>query len=72
MKKYCDLYYTIRKQVTGERNNETPIVGYSYHIRNKKGVELESSISNEPGEQYYESSGLAEIQAMEAIQEHYQ
>lgn len=71
MKKYCDLYFTTRRQFIGERNNTTPLFGYSYHIRNASGDELQSSIDNEPGEQYYDSREVAEQQAKEAIQDHY-
>jgi hypothetical protein len=71
MKKYCDLYYTTQKHVKSERNNSMPIYEYSYHIRNEKGEELQSSLGNEEGEQYYESEQVAEQQAKEAIQDYY-
>jgi len=71
MKKYCDLYYTTQKHVKAERNNSAPIYEYSYHIRNEKGEELQSSLGNEPGEQYYDSEQVAEQQAKEAIQDYY-
>lgn len=71
MKKYCDLYYTIKKHVKAERNNKVPVYEYSWHIRNDKGEELESSLGNEPGEQYYDSKQIAEREAKDAIEEHY-
>jgi hypothetical protein len=71
MKKYCDLYYTTQKHVKAERNNSVPVYQYSWHIRNEKGEELESSLGNEPDEQYYDTKEVAEQQAKEAIQDHY-
>lgn len=71
MKKHCELYYTTRRQFIGERNNTAPVYGYSYHIRNVKGDELESSIDNPPGDQYFDTRGDAEQEAKDAIEEHY-
>jgi hypothetical protein len=71
MKKYCDLYYTTQKHVKAERNNQAPLFEYSYHIRNEKGEEPQSSLGNEEGEQYYDSEQVAEQQAKEAIQDYY-
>lgn len=62
MKKYCDLYYTIKK------TNE----GYVWFIRNKDGEALESSITtNEDGDQYYESRQECETDCQDAIEDHY-
>lgn len=71
MKKYCDYYITTKRQLIGERNNTTPLYEYSWHIRSKTGEELQSSLSNEEGEQTYVSREMAEQQAKEAIQDYY-
>lgn len=71
MKKYCDYHFTTKRHLKAERNNNTPIYEWSWHIRNEKGEELQSSIGNEPGEQYYDSQELAENEAKEAIQDYY-
>lgn len=71
MKKYCDLFFTTKKHLKGERNNSTPMYEYSWHIRNEKGEELQSSLGNEPGEQYYDSEQIAEQEAKDAIEDHY-
>jgi len=71
MKKYRDLFFTTKRHVKTERNNSTPVYEYSWHIRNGEGEELESSLANEPDEQYYDTREIAEQQAKEAIQEHY-
>lgn len=71
MIKYCEMFFTTKRHVKAEINNSVPIYEYSWHIRNDKGEELESSLSNEPGEQYYDTREVAEQQAKEAIQDHY-
>lgn len=71
MKKYCDYYITTQRHIKVERNNSTPVYHYSYHIRNKKGEELESSFMNEEAFQYFDTREQAEQEAMEAIQCHY-
>lgn len=71
MKKYCDLYFTIKKHVKGERNNQVPVYEYSWHIRTKYGEELQSSFANEPGEQFYDSEQLAEREVRDAIEDYY-
>jgi uncharacterized protein YegP (UPF0339 family) len=54
--KYCDYYYTTRKNQDGE---------FKYYIRNKEGEILEIS------EGAYSSKGEAEEAAREAISYHY-
>lgn len=71
MKKHCDLYYTTKKHYISERNNTTPLWGYSWCIRNATGDLLQSSIDNEPGEQYYDSREIAENEARDAIEDYY-
>jgi hypothetical protein len=69
MKKYCDYYITTKRHLKAERNNST--YEWSWHIRNAKGEELESSLGNEPEFQYFVSKELAEQEAKEAIQDYY-
>jgi hypothetical protein len=72
MKKYCDLYYTTKKHLKGERNNRVPIYHYSYTLWDGfNKTPMQSSLDNEEGEQYYDSEQEAEQQAKEAIQDHY-
>jgi hypothetical protein len=71
MKKYCDFYYTIKCHKKGEISRKISTYHYSWHIRNKAGEELESSLGNEAGDQYYESKSVAEREAKDAIEEHY-
>jgi hypothetical protein len=71
MKKYCDYYITTQRHLKGERNNNFPLYEYSWHIRNKEGEQLQTSLDNEDGEQTYVSREIAEQQAKEAIQDYY-
>jgi hypothetical protein len=71
MKKYCDYFFTTKRHLKGEISNTTAVYHYSWHIRNEKGEELQSSFANEDGEQYYDSREVAEQQAKEAIQDYY-
>lgn len=71
MKKYCDYYFTTKCHKNKEIAKGIWSYHYSWHIRNEKGDDLESSLSNEEGEQYYESKEVAEQQAKEAIQYYY-
>lgn len=71
MKKYCDYFITTRRHLKGEISNTTPVYEYSWHIRNKKGVQLQSSFQNEDGFQFFDSRGVAEQEAKEAIQDYY-
>lgn len=71
MKKYCDYYFTTQRHLKGEVARNIFTYHYSWHIRNAKGEEIQSSFANEDGEQYYDSREIAEQQAKEAIQDHY-
>lgn len=71
MKKYADYYITTKRHLKSERNNSTPVYEYSWHIRNVKGEQLQSSFENEPGDQFYDSRVVAEQQAKESIQDYY-
>lgn len=71
MKKYCDYFITTKRQLIGERNNSTPNYEYSWHIRNAKGEQLQSSFQNEEGFQTFVSREVAEQEAKEAIQDYY-
>jgi len=62
MKKYCDLYYTIKKTDKG----------YVWYIREKGGEQIQSSLDNEyEDERYYEDKAFAEIDCRDCIEDHY-
>lgn len=71
MKKYCDYFITTKRHLIGERNNYTPYYEYSWHLRNKKGEQLQSSFENEEGFQTFVSREVAEQECKEAIQDYY-
>lgn len=71
MKKYCDYYFTTKCHKKNEVAKGIYNYHYSWHIRNEYGEELQSSLENEEGEQYYDDKYVAEHQAKEAIQDYY-
>lgn len=71
MKKYCGYYFTTKKHLRGERNNSTPLYGYSWHIRNEQGEQLQSSFDNDEGFELFDSREEAEQECKEAIQDYY-
>lgn len=72
MKKYCDLFYTTKSHKDKEVARKIWSYKYSWYIRNDKGEQLESSLDKEESEQYCDSKEVAEQQAKEAIQAHYE
>ena len=71
MKKYCDYFFTTKAHKDKEVAKKIWSYKYSWYIRNEKGEQLQSSLDNEEGEQYYDSEQVAEQECKEAIQDYY-